>query len=448
MKKRSIQVFIMVMMVLCMLIPLFNATLSPVLAGVDNGGSSEGADVTTISATFDSGTGGVILEGDPSWFGDAWDWTVDKVAKAQDFIKKNVVGESLGSSAIAVSSVFIPGIGPVVVLILELSEIAGFGYDHYANMSDGTPYTEVFQIRTRSLDPWLPQPETNFDFASIDFINSELRATESTEALMASLDRVEAADSAGDLSYFRLQMQAAIDYTNMLIADLTDLATSAVKLYEEWPTYPDMMGITLTPEDVISYQEKLATEGFSEWELQVYKEGLLATDEDIEWIKAEILSIDPVAQWGEIQSALPGLHDVILSALPALDGLASEAERILSLIPVSPCFIATAAYGTPMAPQIQVLRDFRDQYLITNPVGKALVEFYYKVSPPMAEFITEHPALKPVVRAALVPAVALSRVAVNSTSAEKMAILGSLALVCIALAIWVRERARRLGRWR
>jgi hypothetical protein len=112
------------------------------------------------------------------------------------------------------------------------------------------------------------------------------------------------------------------------------------------------------------------------------------------------------------------------------------------------CFIATAAYGTPMAPQIDVLRDFRDQYLLTNPVGKALVDFYYKVSPPMAEFITKHPALKPVVRAALVPAVALSHVAVNSTSAEKMAILGSLALVCIALAVWVRQRARRPGRGR
>jgi len=112
------------------------------------------------------------------------------------------------------------------------------------------------------------------------------------------------------------------------------------------------------------------------------------------------------------------------------------------------CFIATAAYGTPMAPEVEVLRDFRDQYLLTNPVGKALVEFYYKVSPPIAEFITEHPALKPIVRLGLKPAVMMSTMAVSTNSAEKMAILGSLALVCTALAIWVRERARRFGRWR
>jgi hypothetical protein len=112
------------------------------------------------------------------------------------------------------------------------------------------------------------------------------------------------------------------------------------------------------------------------------------------------------------------------------------------------CFIATAAYGSYLDSHVQMLRDFRDSYMVTNPVGRNLVSAYYKLSPPLAEFIDEHPALKPIVRVGLVPAVVMSTVAVNTTSAEKMAILGSLALVCIALAIWVRERARRLGRGR
>jgi hypothetical protein len=59
---------------------------------------------------------------------------------------------------------------------------------------------------------------------------------------------------------------------------------------------------------------------------------------------------------------------------------------------------------------------------VTNPVGSSLVSLYYKLSPPVAEFINEHPALKPVVRAGLLPAVAISTVAVNTTSAEKVAI--------------------------
>jgi hypothetical protein len=120
-------------------------------------------------------------------------------------------------------------------------------------------------------------------------------------------------------------------------------------------------------------------------------------------------------------------------------------ELQLSFEVISGCFIATAAYGSPMAPQIQVLRDFRDQCLLTNLVGEALVDFYYQISPPIAEFITEHPALKPVVRAGLVPAVAMSTIAVNTTLAEKIAIASSVVLVSTLAVIWFR---RRIGKAR
>ena len=50
-------------------------------------------------------------------------------------------------------------------------------------------------------------------------------------------------------------------------------------------------------------------------------------------------------------------------------------------------------------------------------MGQALVGLYYKVSPPIAEFITEHPSLKPVVKAELLPAVAISTIVVNSSLA-------------------------------
>jgi len=107
------------------------------------------------------------------------------------------------------------------------------------------------------------------------------------------------------------------------------------------------------------------------------------------------------------------------------------------------CFIATAAYGTPMAKEIQILRELRDEYLLTNPVGQALVDFYYEVSPPIAEFITEHPSLKLIVRAGLAPAVAMSTMVVNTTIAEKMAIVGLLVLVSVALAVWATRRRGR-----
>jgi hypothetical protein len=106
------------------------------------------------------------------------------------------------------------------------------------------------------------------------------------------------------------------------------------------------------------------------------------------------------------------------------------------------CFIATAAYGTPMAEEIQILREFRDEYLVTNPLGQALVGLYYRVSPPIAELITQHPSLKPVVRAGLLPAVAMGALAVNTTPTEKAAMVTLVVLLSVALVWAMRRRGR------
>ena len=107
------------------------------------------------------------------------------------------------------------------------------------------------------------------------------------------------------------------------------------------------------------------------------------------------------------------------------------------------CFIATAAYGTPMAEEIGILRKFREEYLLTNPIGATLVEFYYRVSPPIAQFITEHPSLKPIVRAGLLPAVAMSAVAVNTSVDGKTIVAVLLVLVSTALIVWATRRRGR-----
>ena len=107
------------------------------------------------------------------------------------------------------------------------------------------------------------------------------------------------------------------------------------------------------------------------------------------------------------------------------------------------CFIATAAYGTPMAEEIQVLREFRDGYLLINRPGQAFVSFYYQVSPPIAGFIDGYPALKPVVRAALVPAVVMSTIVVNTSPTQQMVVFGSLLLLSSALAVWATRRRGR-----
>ncbi len=110
------------------------------------------------------------------------------------------------------------------------------------------------------------------------------------------------------------------------------------------------------------------------------------------------------------------------------------------------CFIATAAYGSYMDSNVDILRQFRDSYLMTNPVGRGLVSAYYRLSPPVARFMDNHPGSKPVVRGMLWPAVALSRVAVSTTLVQKMAAFGGLALVSLAL-VW-RLKRRSPGRFK
>jgi hypothetical protein len=66
------------------------------------------------------------------------------------------------------------------------------------------------------------------------------------------------------------------------------------------------------------------------------------------------------------------------------------------------CFIATAAYGTETASQLNVLRDFRDQVLLKSALGSRFVETYYKVSPPVATFIAKSDFLRAVVRVVLI----------------------------------------------
>jgi hypothetical protein len=79
------------------------------------------------------------------------------------------------------------------------------------------------------------------------------------------------------------------------------------------------------------------------------------------------------------------------------------------------CFLATAAYGTPASEKVDLLRQFRDELLLKTPAGRAFVAVYYKLSPPMAEFISQHQTLRTVVRECCVnPAVVVVKLTKSS----------------------------------
>jgi len=63
-----------------------------------------------------------------------------------------------------------------------------------------------------------------------------------------------------------------------------------------------------------------------------------------------------------------------------------------------PCFIATAAYGSPQEEEIDRLRKFRDDVLLPNRVGEVLVLIYYRTSPPIANWIARSEQRRRIIR--------------------------------------------------
>jgi len=67
----------------------------------------------------------------------------------------------------------------------------------------------------------------------------------------------------------------------------------------------------------------------------------------------------------------------------------------------STCFIATAAYGSALAPEVSELRSFRDRVLLRNRLGRGFVRFYYAASPALARWIESRPVARGAVRSFL-----------------------------------------------
>jgi hypothetical protein len=71
------------------------------------------------------------------------------------------------------------------------------------------------------------------------------------------------------------------------------------------------------------------------------------------------------------------------------------------------CFIATAAYGSPLAPEVVLLQNFRDAYLTRSALGEKFIRAYCRLSPPLARHISRDRAARHLTRLLLIPIISL-----------------------------------------
>jgi len=124
-----------------------------------------------------------------------------------------------------------------------------------------------------------------------------------------------------------------------------------------------------------------------------------------------------------IQLTSSGSYSTTTDATLTIDGVSDTFSVTTKAAPVvsggggggggGGCFIATAAFGSPLAGQVEILRKFRDRYLLTNSFGRKFVAWYYRVGPVAASYIKDKPLVKAAVQVALYPLIGFSLLLIN-----------------------------------
>ncbi|MDC4213343.1 MAG: hypothetical protein MT334_01805, partial [Candidatus Nitrosopumilus limneticus] len=104
------------------------------------------------------------------------------------------------------------------------------------------------------------------------------------------------------------------------------------------------------------------------------------------------------------------------------------------------CLIATATYGTELAPQVQLLREIRDNSLLQTESGSAFMdtfnEIYYSFSPTIADWERESPVFKEAVKIAITPLISSLSLMENANSESEVLGIG-ISLIALNLGMYV-----------
>ena len=177
----------------------------------------------------------------------------------------------------------------------------------------------------------------------------------------------------------------------------------------------------------VSYgaQQITGTFNFTNVESSVTPEPVVATPEPV------VVTPEPVVE--QMVNCGPGTESVN-GVCQVIQTTETEEEK------GGGCLIATAAYGSELAPQVQMLREIRDNQLMNTESGSAFMttfnEAYYSFSPYIADMERESPIFKEIVKAGLTPMI--STLSIMESAETESEVLGlGLSVIALNLAMYL-----------
>lgn len=172
--------------------------------------------------------------------------------------------------------------------------------------------------------------------------------------------------------------------------------------------------VPASPRRIARYELRVGTEPILD--VESFERALPAVEPSIERVELRVPTTGAAGDVVEIDFGGLTPETTYWVAMRAIDecnapgpiAVAQVETTAIHFTTVSPCFVATAAYGSPLEARVAVLRRFRDRHLMTNALGRAFVRAYYALGPHAADAIRESETLRAVARAALAPIVALA----------------------------------------
>ena len=186
-----------------------------------------------------------------------------------------------------------------------------------------------------------------------------------------------------------------------------------------------------------------------------FNSGMLEPGSSFQWIPenvGEFPYFDMIHPWMQgtiiVQEATEKTHEKMETHSEVVEEIVVEEQVVEEAVVATQeseeqgggCLIATATYGTELAPQVQLLREIRDNNLLNTESGtvfmKTFNEFYYSFSPTIADYERENPVFKEAVKIAITPMISSLSLMENANSESEVLGIG-ISLIILNLGMYI-----------